>query len=119
MVNHDGTNENPGLLRQLEPYALQVLYELISLVHEGVKVVGQETQDHAAEPTTSKDETCEQKGECERIVEGNLSLLESDPIAKIFSDLEPLVFRKILLAMVVSVTAPTGKFHAVLVLQFI
>ncbi|OAY76633.1 tRNA wybutosine-synthesizing protein 5 [Ananas comosus] len=100
VVNHDGTNENPGLLQQLEPYALQVLFELISLVHEGVKVVGQETQDHAAEPTTSKDETCEQKGECERIVEENLSLLESDPIANIFLDLEPLEFRKILLAMV-------------------
>ncbi|XP_073005547.1 lysine-specific demethylase JMJ31 [Typha latifolia] len=95
MEDLNSESEKHGLLQQLEPFALQALYELISLVHDSVKV----DQDKLLQSSNPKGSSANVNSE-KKIDTDNSSLLENDSIANIFWALEPLVLRKVLLAMV-------------------
>jgi len=88
------------MLQHLEPFAINVLYELISLVHDAVKVVG---QNETMERTSLKDTHISIKGEYRQTAMDNPSLLVTDPIASIFCAVEPLVLKKVLQAMAVCI----------------
>lgn len=82
--------------QQLEPVALNILYELISLVHDAVKV-----GDHneVMENNPIEDSHVTLKGNCRQTGKDHPSVLASDPVARIFSAIEPLVLKKVLYAM--------------------
>jgi hypothetical protein len=85
----------------LEPSTLEALYELISLVHDGVEVIN---QNDMAEPL-SQDSSPGQSNETKMIVGAdNSSLLDKVPVAKIILPVDPLELRSMLLAMVVCIT---------------
>nr|XP_018686738.1 PREDICTED: uncharacterized protein LOC103999400 isoform X1 [Musa acuminata subsp. malaccensis] len=84
-----------GILQQLEPFALHVLYELVSLVHNTISVDNQ----NGSTESTSKDSSSPDV-EKEQIVKDNPPLSEIDTVANIFLAVEPLVLRNILLGMV-------------------
>lgn len=97
----DTTEENSrrhGILQQLEPFALHVLYELVSLVHNTISVDNQ----NGSTESTSKDSSSPDV-EKEQIVKDNPPLSEIDTVANILLAVEPLVLRNILLGMVVSI----------------
>ncbi|CAL9172449.1 unnamed protein product [Musa hybrid cultivar] len=94
----DTTEENSrrhGILQQLEPFALHVLYELVSLVHNTISVDNQ----NGSTESTSKDSSSPDV-EKEQIVKDNPPLSEIDTVANILLAVEPLVLRNILLGMV-------------------
>ncbi|XP_073115644.1 lysine-specific demethylase JMJ31 isoform X2 [Elaeis guineensis] len=86
-----------GLLQQLEPHALHLLYELLSLVHDAVKVSG---QDQAVDSNYSKDLSVNPRAEYNQITTDSSCLMEHDPVANIFWAVEPLLLQRILLVMV-------------------
>lgn len=94
--NVKGNSEEGVMLQHLEPFAINMLYELISLVHDAVKVVG---QNETMERTSLKDTLISIKGEYRQTAMDNPSLLVTDPIASIFCAVEPLVLKKVLQAM--------------------
>lgn len=88
------------MLCELEPVALQVLHELVSLVHDHVKV-----SDHQpAQSTSINDFDFGAKGENKKVVTANLFHLEDDLVAKILWTLEPSVLQHVFLNMAVSLS---------------
>jgi hypothetical protein len=78
----------------LEPFALQVLHELVSLVHDRVN--------GPVQSTFINDSAARVKGECKEVATANLFHLDDDPVAKILSTLEPSTLQHVFLAMAVS-----------------
>lgn len=88
-----------NLLHELKPVALQVLHELVSLVHDHVKV---SDNSQPVQSTPIKDSAGRVKGEDNKIVTATLFRLEDDPVAKILWALEPSTLQHVFLAMAVS-----------------
>ncbi|KAI4301196.1 hypothetical protein L6164_034499 [Bauhinia variegata] len=82
-------------LLELEPAAVQVLHELVSLVHNCVSVVNQDEQLQSASTSTS-DSALVVNGECEITVATGL---KDDLVAKILWGVEPCIFQNVFLAM--------------------
>ena len=85
-------------LLELEPFALQVLHELVSLVHDRVNV---SDLSQPVQSTFINDSAARVKGECKEVATANLFHMD-DPVAKILSTLEPSILQRVFLAMVVS-----------------
>lgn len=85
-----------NLLHELKPVALQVLHELVSLVHDHVKV---SDNSQPVQSTPIKDSAGRVKGEDNKIVTATLFRLEDDPVAKILWALEPSTLQHVFLAM--------------------
>ncbi|KAJ6817006.1 uncharacterized protein M6B38_413980 [Iris pallida] len=95
--NVRGSKEAAGLmLQQLEPSSIKVLYELISLVHDTVRVAG---QNESSECTSLKDSVLLPKCEDGQTSTDNSSILETDLIASIFWAVEPLALKRVLVAL--------------------
>lgn len=86
-------------LLELEPFALQVLRELVSLVHDHVNV---SDQSQPVQSTFINDSAARVKGDCKEIATANLFHLDDDPVAKILSTLEPSTLQHVFIAMAVS-----------------
>lgn len=86
-------------LHVLEPYALQVLHELVSLVHDRVNLID---QSQLVESTSANDSAVNMKGQYDKTATANLFVLEDDPVAKILWTLDPYTIQNVLLAMAVS-----------------
>lgn len=98
MIDH----KEKTTLQCLEPYVLQALHKLVSLVYESVNVSGQSKSD---QPTSMKGVADNLKGKSKQDVTAILHL-DDDPVAKILWNLKPLALRKIFLAMVVGSNSP-------------
>ncbi|KAG8653920.1 hypothetical protein MANES_05G081900v8 [Manihot esculenta] len=83
-------------LHVLEPYALQVLHELVSLVHDRVNLID---QSQLVESTSANDSAVNMKGQYDKTATTNLFVLEDDPVAKILWTLDPYTIQNVLLAM--------------------
>ncbi|XP_059437813.1 lysine-specific demethylase JMJ31 isoform X2 [Corylus avellana] len=83
-------------LLELEPFALQVLHELVSLVHDHVNV---SDQSQPVQSTFINDSAARVKGECKEVATANLFHLDDDPVAKILSTLEPSTLQHVFLAI--------------------
>ncbi|XP_065630690.1 lysine-specific demethylase JMJ31 [Quercus suber] len=88
--------QQKNLLQDLEPIALQVLHEIVSLVHDYINI-----SDHSQllQSTLIDDSAARVKGECKKIVPANLFHLEDDPVAKILWSLQPSTLQRVFLAM--------------------
>lgn len=86
------------MLHELEPAAVQVLHELVSLVHNSVSVASQEQQMLSASMNDSEPGV---NGECKLNHK-----LNDDPVAKILWDVEPQTLQNVFLAMAVSLSSP-------------
>uniref|UniRef100_A0A7N2KK64 JmjC domain-containing protein n=1 Tax=Quercus lobata TaxID=97700 RepID=A0A7N2KK64_QUELO len=88
--------QQKNLLQDLEPIALQVLQEIVSLVHDYINI-----SDHSPllQLILIDDSTARVKGECKKIVPANLFHLEDDPVAKILWSLQPSTLQRVFLAM--------------------
>ncbi|KAK9146583.1 hypothetical protein Sjap_006486 [Stephania japonica] len=98
-VNYiQGSYQNHGTtVQHMEPETLRALHELISLVHDNVKIAG---QSQSGESTSKDTITVETEDESKKMLKDKSSLLLEDPIARIIWTLEPLKLRAVLLAMV-------------------
>ena len=85
-------------LQDLEPFALQALHELVSLVHTHVNVTD---QSQSKESTSASDSATNVENQYAKSRISNLFLLEDDSAAKIISTLDPCNLKDVLLAMVV------------------
>ncbi|OVA05385.1 JmjC domain [Macleaya cordata] len=85
------------MLHQMDPVPLQALHQLVSLVHDGVSIAGQNEQ---LQSTSTDGTVLNVKGECNKNVASNSFCLEDDQIAKVIWTLEPLQLQNVLLAMV-------------------
>ncbi|KAL6614411.1 hypothetical protein ACP70R_036681 [Stipagrostis hirtigluma subsp. patula] len=83
-------------LQTLEPSTLQALYELVSLVHDGVEMV----KPNEITGNVSQDTSSNQSIDTMRMAAVDSSLLDKDPVAKVILPVEPLELRSLLLAMV-------------------
>ncbi|KAF3436245.1 hypothetical protein FNV43_RR23337 [Rhamnella rubrinervis] len=88
--------ENKNMLHELDPFAIQVLHELVSLVHECVNVA-----DHGepVQSNSTNDSTVSLKVEYSKIVTADSFRLEDDPVAKILWTLKPCTLQNVFLAM--------------------
>ncbi|KAK4551184.1 hypothetical protein RGQ29_032480 [Quercus rubra] len=88
--------QQKNLLQDLEPIALQVLQEIVSLVHDYINI-----SDHSPllQSTLIDDSAARVKGEYKKIVPANLFHLEDDPVAKILWSLQPSTLQHVFLAM--------------------
>uniref|UniRef100_A0A7N2RF50 JmjC domain-containing protein n=1 Tax=Quercus lobata TaxID=97700 RepID=A0A7N2RF50_QUELO len=88
--------QQKNLLQDLEPIALQVLHEIVSLVHDYINI-----SDHSQllQSTLIDDSAARVKGECKKFVPANLFHLEDDPVAKILWSLQPSTLQHVFLAM--------------------
>ena len=95
--------QQKNLLQDLEPIALHVLQEIVSLVHDYINI-----SDHSPllQSTLIDDSAARVKGEYKKIVPANLFQLEDDPVAKILWSLQPSTLQHVFLAMAVSLYAP-------------
>ncbi|KAG6703506.1 hypothetical protein I3842_07G088600 [Carya illinoinensis] len=84
------------MLHELEPVTLQVLHELVSLVHEHVKV---SDRFQPAQYTSVNDSDSGVKVENKKVVTANLFHLEDDQVAKILCTLESSVLQHVFLNM--------------------
>ncbi|XP_045833668.1 uncharacterized protein LOC123924744 [Trifolium pratense] len=84
-------NEGNTLI-ELESDAVQVLHELMSLVHNSVSA----SQDQQSPSTSINDYELIHNGKCEKIVN---AYLKDDPVAKILWDVEPQTLQNVFLAM--------------------
>ncbi|ONK65020.1 tRNA wybutosine-synthesizing protein 5 [Asparagus officinalis] len=102
-IRMENVNENDtkqGLdLQQLEPFALRMLYELISLVHNVLKVGG---RNEAMEHAYLKGSSVSSQNVYGQTATFNSSLLVADPVASIFCAVEPHVLKKVLLEEVLT-----------------
>ncbi|KAJ8899452.1 hypothetical protein K2173_018426 [Erythroxylum novogranatense] len=106
-LDEDQSHETQGLLGkdllgrcqldQMEPLALQAVHELVSLVHQEVNI-----GDHGqpVQSISTSDSAVGMKGECYKVGKSNIFILEGDPVAQIFWNLDPLTLRDVLLGMV-------------------
>ncbi|KAJ1385542.1 JmjC domain [Sesbania bispinosa] len=79
-------------LIELEPAAVQVLHELVSLVHNSVSA----SQDQQSLSTSVNDYQLVGNDKCEKIVTADL---KDDPVAKILWEVEPQTLQHVFLAM--------------------
>ncbi|XP_027365269.1 uncharacterized protein LOC113872152 isoform X2 [Abrus precatorius] len=84
--------EEGNTLLELESGAVQVLHELMSLVHISVSA----NQDQESPSTSINDYKLEGESKCEKIVTDDL---KDDPVAKILWDVEPQTLQYVFLAM--------------------
>uniref|UniRef100_A0A2P2MU00 Uncharacterized protein MANES_05G081900 n=1 Tax=Rhizophora mucronata TaxID=61149 RepID=A0A2P2MU00_RHIMU len=91
-------NDQHGSLKlhELEPAALQALHELVSLVHNHLKI---NDQDPAVLSTSTNDHGVCMKDACYEVAKSDLHLLKGDPIAKILWTLNANTLQNVLLAM--------------------
>ncbi|CAA7388076.1 unnamed protein product [Spirodela intermedia] len=90
-----GNGEKKGLsLEQLEPLELQALNEIVSLVHESVKVASQD-QSYVQDSFAHKEDNQEDKRHS-----GSSFIISEDPVAGILQKMKPRVLQSVLLAMV-------------------
>lgn len=82
-------------LLELEPAAVQVLHELMSLVHNSVS----SSQDQPSLSTSINDYQPVGNDKCVNIVTADL---KDDPVVKILWDVEPQTLQYVFLAMAVS-----------------
>ena len=82
-----------NVLIELEPGAAQVLHELVSLVHNNVRVAEQEQH---LPSTSTNDSDFGASGKFEKLETADL---EDDPVAKILWNVESLMLRNVFLAM--------------------
>lgn len=82
-------------LLELKPAAVQVLHELVSLVHSSVTA----SQDQQSLSTSINDNENIEDEKCEKIVSADL---KDDPPAKLLWDVEPQILQNVFLAMAVS-----------------
>ncbi|KAF7818365.1 jmjC domain-containing protein C isoform X1 [Senna tora] len=82
-----------NMLHELEPAAVQVLHELVSLVHNCVSVASQEQQLPSA---SMNDSELVLNDECEKLMVANV---KDDPVAKVLWDVEPQTLQHVFLAM--------------------
>ncbi|PIA45073.1 hypothetical protein AQUCO_01700546v1 [Aquilegia coerulea] len=85
------------LLHQLSPPALQVLHELVSLVHDNVNGAA---QNQPVLSTSTDSSVVSTRGVCTKIVSLKSCRLEDDPVAYALWTLEPLELQNVLLSMV-------------------
>ncbi|XP_021654531.2 lysine-specific demethylase JMJ31 isoform X1 [Hevea brasiliensis] len=92
-----GTDQQQRVnLHLLEPYALQVLHDLVSLVHDRVNLID---QSHLVESTSANDSAVSMKGQYDKTATTNVFILEDDPVAKILWTLDPHTLQNVLLSM--------------------
>ncbi|KAF5206586.1 2-oxoglutarate (2OG) and Fe(II)-dependent oxygenase superfamily protein [Thalictrum thalictroides] len=84
------------MLHQLNPPALQVLHELVSLVHDNVNGAA---QNQPVLSTSTDNSVVSTKGGSTKIVSLNSCRLEDDPVAYAFWTLKPLELQNVLLSM--------------------
>lgn len=110
MLDHGCCDSNPackkqglqekGLkLHELEPFSLQSLHELVSVVHDRVNITDQSQCIQSTPPNDSKVSV---KHESDKTLTTKLFFLEDDPVAKILWTLDPSTLQNVLLAMAVS-----------------
>ncbi|KAH8509314.1 hypothetical protein Peur_051125 [Populus x canadensis] len=83
-------------LHELEPFSLQALHELVSVVHDRVNITDQSQCIQSTPPNDSKVSV---KHECDKTLTSKLFFLEDDPVAKILWTLDPSTLQNVLLAM--------------------
>lgn len=83
-------------LDELEPSAVQVLHELVSLVHNSVSV---ESREQKLLSASVNDSELGKNDACEKLVAANS---KDDPVAKIIWDVDPQTLQHVFLAMAVS-----------------
>ncbi|KAJ6736161.1 HYPOXIA-INDUCIBLE FACTOR 1 ALPHA INHIBITOR-RELATED [Salix viminalis] len=91
-----GLQEKGLKLHELEPFSLQALHELVSVVHDRVNITDQSQCIQSTPPNDSKVSV---KHESDRILTTKLFFLEDDPVAKILWTLDPSTLQNVLLAM--------------------
>ncbi|MED6214123.1 hypothetical protein PIB30_099936 [Stylosanthes scabra] len=79
-------------LVELEPAAIQVLHELVSLVHKCVSM----SQDQESLSASTSDHSLGENDECKKRVAADLN---DDPLAKIIRDVKPQTLQYIFLAL--------------------
>lgn len=84
-------------MEQLEPLELQALNEIISLVHESVKVASQD-QSFVQDSFVHKEDNQEDEDKCHS---ASSFTIREDPVAGILQKMKPRVLQNVLLAMVV------------------
>ena len=97
---HEGST-----LVELEPAAVQVLHELVSLVHSCVSA----SQDQQSLSASINDHNHGENDECEKRVTADL---KDDLVAKILWDVEPQTLQYVFLAMAVSLFSLTKLANA-------
>lgn len=96
-----GTQEEQrNMFSQLQPFAIQALHELVSLVHESVNVAD---QGEPVQSTSATDSTASVKVKCEKTMTADSFSVDDDPVAKILWTLEPRTLQHMFLAMAVSI----------------
>ncbi|XWS31519.1 hypothetical protein CRYUN_Cryun23aG0083500 [Craigia yunnanensis] len=88
--------QHSDLLHELEPYALQVLHELVALVHDHVNASDQK---QPVLCTSTNGLTCYATDEQNKTSMSEIFHLEDDPVAKVLWILEPGNFQDMFLAM--------------------
>lgn len=83
-------------LHELEPFSLQALQELVSVVHDCVNITD---QSQCIQSTPPNDSEVSVKHECDKTLTRKLFFLEDDPVAKILWTLDPSTLQNVLLAM--------------------
>lgn len=83
-------------LHELEPFSLQALHELVSVVHDRVNITDQSQCIQSTPPNDSKVSV---KHECDKTLTSKLFFLEDDPVAKILWTFDPSTLQNVLLAM--------------------
>ncbi|KAJ7972738.1 2-oxoglutarate (2OG) and Fe(II)-dependent oxygenase superfamily protein [Quillaja saponaria] len=93
----DSKEKNPRqktILQELEPAAVHVLHELVSLVHTSVSVPNQDKP--LLQSTSVTDFAAEMQDKCEKLV---TAYLEDDPVAKLLWGTESHTLQNVFLAM--------------------
>ncbi|KAF2325260.1 hypothetical protein GH714_025810 [Hevea brasiliensis] len=96
LSNGEADQQQRVNLHLLEPYALQVLHDLVSLVHDRVNLID---QSHLVESTSANDSAVSMKGQYDKTATTNVFILEDDPVAKILWTLDPHTLQNVLLSM--------------------
>ncbi|KAF9682932.1 hypothetical protein SADUNF_Sadunf05G0159200 [Salix dunnii] len=91
-----GLQEKDLKLHELEPFSLQALHELVSVVHDRVNITDQSQCIQSTPPDDSK---VSEKHESNKTLTTRYFFLEDDPVAKILWTLDPSTLQNVLLAM--------------------
>ncbi|XP_010535927.1 PREDICTED: uncharacterized protein LOC104811069 isoform X2 [Tarenaya hassleriana] len=92
----EGREQQRTLLHELDPYSLQALHELISLVHDHVNVAD---LSQTVQSTSSSCHEPDSENNNHKILEAELSCLEDDRVAHVLWTLEASRLPDVLLAM--------------------
>lgn len=101
-VHEQGQDQQQKVkLHEFEPRSLQALHELVSFVHDCVRV-NITDQSQCIQSTPTNDSKVSMKDECDETLTTNLFFLEDNPVAKILWTLDPRTLQSILLSMAAS-----------------